>query len=826
MQNIVLLNEKAAKIKIESYSEMQESTFKSVYESAAKSVADIIREEKKTSDGIDDYNHVIAFTGDRGAGKTSAMASFSKALSEHDFKEEDFFNIVKTNGNNCVYYKCLDMIEPTKFSENESILEIVIANMYQSIENELLRAENDVRKRMLKKFADVFKSLRVLYRSKEELFDNGSLEMLGLLAKSRVIKTQFEELIDMYLNFLRSDDRCDKYLVISIDDLDMNAKHCYKISEEIRKYFCCEKLIVLMAIRIQQFTQVVQQEFISENKVLITNGSFDDNTYDMAAKYVAKLIPLYRRHNLPELGVIGIQNVTVNNTKTSLVDYFLRLIYQKTGVMLLKNNIDSHEIIPVNLREIQYLNTLLESMDNVDLYADFSEDKKEKLEHNLEVFKSYIINNYISTGMPSDYIKILNELMLQDSLSMNKFVICSLVSVDGEINNIGIPAVVKSSEIVSPSQLFNRERTGELASDFSIGDVLYVLRVIATNKVSYATRKLIAGIKIIYSLRILNHWFLNYEFSICRYIMGDSLYNPQDIEPLPSYNIKTDVKIDIFNKYRNDFLINLFIYHFAKEDATAFKYVPKYRFAPTWGAVKNFSFNAFCFITNLLDVSLLKERNGKIIYDGVENIAILPIWSIDFIDKFFFSFRRTFDLVGKNKKFKNKPSNYIECSIEAINRNFKDIINAFNPALTEKMMTYFRFLIQLYNGTEDVENYKPKAELGDFVNNIFDYGDSFEKKLESTEKTSEQLNIETKVKDYAYYLDKICISSRNVNLLFQNDFFIKGYKSFYKNLKGTRYYYQNLTAPKSILEKLEQIVRLDIDDKHLIPQFIEELKNG
>jgi len=806
MLEISLLNQSAAKIKIEEPGEMKDSLFKHVYEDAAGSIRSIIDEKKEDSHkfyrNVDDYNHVIAFTGDRGAGKTSAMISFANALDkirDVDFSDVEFLEDIAGKS---ICYKCLDMIEPTKFSEDESILEIVVATMYQSIYDKLKRAENDKRKNLLDKFSAVSKSIRVLYRSKKEIFEGDNIGTLDLLAKSTTIKNQFEELIDTYLEFVFKKNDAASYLVISIDDLDMNAKHCFKISEEIRKYFCCKRIIVLMAIKIHQFTQAVQQEFIKDNKILVDSKHFDDSTYNMAYKYVTKLIPLSRRHNLPELNADGLQQVKIKDSEneSDFVDYFLKLIYQKTGLLLLKNDVQSHEIVPVNLREIQYFNNLLNGLNDVNLYAEGSEGvalpepARGTLKHNLELFGEYITNNYISVDLPDNYVKILKELMRQDSLTINKFIIFALLGTDSNnANSMGITGVMSAIESQIDRDVLDKKR----AVDVSMGDVLYALRSVLARRTTYAVKKLISGIKIIYSLRILNLWFVNGDYSTVRSIMGASLHNEKYIDLLPEGygNNKNINDMKIYEAHKTNLIVNAFILHFAKADEKAFQYEANYRYVPTPGTVKNFSFNILCFITNLLDIELLKERNEVIDYNEKNSIAILPIWSMDFIDKFFLSFRRKFDLLRKNERGIT-GIDYMTAIIKTIERSFNDFFKDFiQGSLRESMLGDFKYFLELYSVDANSKDYTPKEEIGDFIAEVLDA-------VPVSDKTPE---IEMK-EIYGKIVDGISVSTEIREILLANEIITKEYTkggAFSVDTRLGRFYARNLRSEDSIKDALK-----------------------
>lgn len=81
--------------------------FYPAYQQAAKEVAEIVRDtmahnrlvdsEQKRTDATDYSNNIIAFNGDRGQGKSSAMLSFSKFLSNSSCGSKEINDLFKEN---------------------------------------------------------------------------------------------------------------------------------------------------------------------------------------------------------------------------------------------------------------------------------------------------------------------------------------------------------------------------------------------------------------------------------------------------------------------------------------------------------------------------------------------------------------------------------------------------------------------------------------------------------------------------------------------------------------------------------------------------------
>ena len=82
------------KIKIEKGNEFNNSIFADVYRQARQNVADILS-HSNDDNKHDSYNNIIAFTGERGKGKSSTMISFLNSLVNKNIDDHSGFYIKK-----------------------------------------------------------------------------------------------------------------------------------------------------------------------------------------------------------------------------------------------------------------------------------------------------------------------------------------------------------------------------------------------------------------------------------------------------------------------------------------------------------------------------------------------------------------------------------------------------------------------------------------------------------------------------------------------------------------------------------------------------------
>ena len=125
----------AFQYKIENGQELFNSIHKDAYVNASKRVFEIINNSKfnldlKESNLINydtNYNNIISFMGDRGAGKSTAAISLAEALvrKETAFLEEPYASALREKK-----IAKLDLIDPSLFQDNDRLIEIIVSKMF------------------------------------------------------------------------------------------------------------------------------------------------------------------------------------------------------------------------------------------------------------------------------------------------------------------------------------------------------------------------------------------------------------------------------------------------------------------------------------------------------------------------------------------------------------------------------------------------------------------------------------------------------------------------------------------------------------------------
>lgn len=204
-------------------------------------------------------NNIIAFCGDRGDGKSSAMLTFINALCcKDDHKEDDEIDLFKNRIDKKTYIAEPIVIDPSQFDDVHNVLDIVLAKMYKNFNDKYQKdnRESDESKALdlLKRFQKVYRQIAMIYDQQKILdkeFDyEGNIDKLAKLGESTNLKSDFENLIIQYLEFMNNKAEISKsQLLIAIDDLDLCNQVAYKLAEQIRKYLIIPHVVIVMAVK-------------------------------------------------------------------------------------------------------------------------------------------------------------------------------------------------------------------------------------------------------------------------------------------------------------------------------------------------------------------------------------------------------------------------------------------------------------------------------------------------------------------------------------------------------------------------------------------------
>jgi DNA polymerase III delta prime subunit len=273
------------KIKIEEPNELGKSYFNEIYEKAGRAASEILKKSEiskklKPNDPFikqeQEYNNIIAFCGERGTGKSSAMITFAKSLvniedanyesnKKKPFYDEDLYKI---------QFESLSVIDPTIFEEKENIFEVVLAQLFSSFEKELNKNnkhEIEDKRKVLELFQKVYDNLKTVQKNGEK-YNGEALETLSKLSCGANLRSTFSELVSSYLSFIKKD--C---LIIPVDDFDLNVNAVSDMAEQLRKYLMIPNVIILMAADMKQLSDAIEQSIRKDFNILIKSKAMSES---------------------------------------------------------------------------------------------------------------------------------------------------------------------------------------------------------------------------------------------------------------------------------------------------------------------------------------------------------------------------------------------------------------------------------------------------------------------------------------------------------------------------------------------------------------------
>lgn len=340
-------------------------------------------------------NNFVVFCAGRGQGKTSAMVSFSTALrmlhgSERGSKtEREFWREEIVNSS----FYVLDPIDPTMLDEEDSILRVLISRMFERYaeeQDDLCRRRSgyhDQEPDLLKRFRQCYRNVDILQKGRQLQDCYDDLEYLADLGDSSNMKRTFHALVTLFLKLMcgKSNGSSRQYLVIQIDDADLNASNAYQIVEELRKYCVVPNVIILMASDFEQLELTVEQYFIGEFDTLRKSRQGDktvlEHCHKMMERYLDKLIPGTRQVHLPQIdnyireheNELLLQYIEETQEDDGMKirlsgdyqDTLLQLIYQKLRLILLKPEGYLHNLLPKTMRELTHFLAFLNGLPEI-----------------------------------------------------------------------------------------------------------------------------------------------------------------------------------------------------------------------------------------------------------------------------------------------------------------------------------------------------------------------------------------------------------------------------------------------------------------------------
>lgn len=560
------------KPQVEGWNKKASSFFSTQYDSTIRQIELYLNslESDETPTGLgfstDATNNVFAFIGARGSGKSSCMLSVANMLLDEKNRGNNLDKFPKVKS---ARFETIGMIDPTYIEAERNVVSIFLGKLYhtfcekeRNIKKETL--DQKLRVELLRSFNQAQVDVTELQKDKKALAEEDELEQLVNYAAASNLKNDIHELVEKYLEYFKMQDN--GYLLLLIDDIDLNSREAGKMADYIQRYFINEHMVVFMSLKMDQLENIKRMEYMQEYERLMKDGILKQSEIDdMVERYLTKLIPHSQRVFMPTSDTYLKERLTVvynEDGNRKEIEYYSieqaipQLIYKKTRYLFYNSASHSSYIVPRNLRELRQLLSLLWQMQpyrrNDDIAKISSEQLQGKLaiqqnnekinEWNKAQFRQYFFENWVLSNLTVPQREIIDEIKaIEDNSELNQRVLRVLYSMFQTELNIPKDYDKNNPYLSEISAIFNRNN---VAYRISLGDVVAILDIINRSHRDEPTRKFLFAIKTIYSIRLYEAYD---ELTSCFYKSQADMAKKQEDEDLRF--VKVGEELNELNAY-------------------------------------------------------------------------------------------------------------------------------------------------------------------------------------------------------------------------------------------------------------------------------------
>ncbi|OUQ28337.1 hypothetical protein B5E77_03335 [Lachnoclostridium sp. An131] len=399
------------------------SPLRNVYYNAFRMTEHVIRMSEEHEKGrYERLYNIISFMGERGTGKTSAMSSFTDALKSFDEKKYREFIKGYTGDQEAAdseesslpktRFVVLENIDASLLENKEDIFEVVLAKMLEKLVERMQNGGGYAQDtlhfqnmKLIQDFESICKNKRNLELREKERYGEGLsfVELLRNLSGSMALRESFGRLVPEFLHMLSADSgreagrREESFLVLNIDDLDLNKERGFDMLEQIHRYFMVPHVLIYLAVSESQLTDICAKHF---------SGIYEDSG-SLARSYADKVLPVSQRIYMPvllakkkniyvEKKVLG-QDRQEDPNDYDIKETILWKIAHRTFVYFDGCGLKTHFYEPENIRELTNLYRILQSMKKLSLegcsiYLRTENENKVKFPNNASLLETSEIN--------------------------------------------------------------------------------------------------------------------------------------------------------------------------------------------------------------------------------------------------------------------------------------------------------------------------------------------------------------------------------------------------------------------------------------------------
>lgn len=321
-----------------------------------------------------DMGNAITIVGKRGSGKTTVMQEIRSILKKFNMCKKDWFNKIgepyasELNGqiDNEFMVEAMEIIDASVLEEKDDLLEIILWHMYEQVRKRITSGKNagltNVNSWELDNFTksvdEVYRMHQSIKGKRQEETGESVVTLLENMPNSIRTRHAMGKLIEAYFKIMCPGKEKSAYLLIPIDDLDLNIRKGYQMLEEIRRYLLDWKIIVLLTVDYEQMEKVCEAHFRKEfesRQCGMNEDELSKHISDLSDCYMNKVFPISHRIHLTEksLKVSFIKEMDGDEEKTyKIKEYLLIKIAEKMGIYYDAFGLKTHFCVPNTVREL------------------------------------------------------------------------------------------------------------------------------------------------------------------------------------------------------------------------------------------------------------------------------------------------------------------------------------------------------------------------------------------------------------------------------------------------------------------------------------------
>lgn len=387
--------------KEEAPEDFETSLFRGAYKKIGELIGKIVRKNdklKKHEDTIDYIYNIIPIIGPRGCGKTTVMQSTLKYLGDfsnpHRKQHSKYFDPCKGTG-----FIVLSPIDAGHLEDSENLFGIVLARMLAHFNNLSSKKDDEFSNKpvLYQKFTKIYNEFLNVNSDAWENKQHGksALKVLADLDASQNLRSTFKELVKLFQSCIASLDETkginstDSYLVIPIDDIDMNIKNTHKMLEQIQTYMMIPRVIIILTANYDNlmcncenyytdsFKEVIHASAVIEKYL---GQKFIDSCVELSQEYLNKLFPagkmVHLRHDRKHDAAVRFDDKRLSNLyNLENIEYekysniIVAKIAQSTGIYFYGGGKNKSFIEPNSIRSMgQFITKMMSMLTPYEIY--------------------------------------------------------------------------------------------------------------------------------------------------------------------------------------------------------------------------------------------------------------------------------------------------------------------------------------------------------------------------------------------------------------------------------------------------------------------------